>query len=128
MITEDLKSVQEAEYAILLIWVNWSMHARKAESSLFAAIEQLEQDNGYLRFETFRIDLSEQSDSPIYLDATDLLTKLGIAHPNAILNSGAGCVIWIDGGKAVLKIDDGSSVNSQQLVDYTVKAFERKDA
>lgn len=96
----DFEAALAVPKAMLHLWVDWSVHARQSQVAVEKAVAFLATTNSYQPFPVFEIDVSAQS-GDLWEAVAEWLQATGMPT-GPLMGSGAGPIIWLQGGQPVL--------------------------
>ena len=118
----DLKQARSQERAIIFLWVDWAIHARRSEIVVKRFLESWERDHGDCKVESYRIDVGGQ-EGEIWDALFEWLPNEPEARGNLIWG-GCGALLWLRSGSVIASVVYAADAGCDKLLAITNDAFQ----
>jgi len=122
---DDLQAMLVAQYAVIFVDVDWSMHSLQARRRVRSFVEVWNHQNLGSAVTFYRLDLTEQ-EGEIW-DAVGQWLH-GQPVPPQIMVAGAGSLIWVSKGRIDHLLLSAVAISTKELIETTHRTFKEPSA
>ena len=119
---EHLGALTNQPLAVALLWVDWSVHARKSETTALAMVDHWNRKHVGTPLAMWMIDVSPQS-GVIWDQVNAWLTSGGLQNKDTLMCGGAGSLVWVRSGQIVEHVVNANAKSVNRLLNLTEKVF-----
>ncbi len=120
--TAQLDALLSQPRAVVVLWVDWAIHARRSADSAEQMIARWNREHPDASVDLSQIDLSEQA-GEIWDAAGDWLSSQKVADVGVLMYSGAGSILWMRSGHLVRYVLNGNSKTVDELLELMNESF-----
>jgi hypothetical protein len=118
----DLDKLRSVPRAVVFIYVNWAIQARRSEMACHEHMAKLEGDYPGLHGPIYRVDLSEQ-EGEVWVAMRKWLKGEGKPH-DPLTYGGYGATLWVRSGEVAAYVAYPAEIDRSKLMAITRGVFD----